>query len=258
MGDILLLIPVMAAVFVFSFVVIGVLAAIEGIDLVDLDITDPNIPGSIIVVPTLIQQAAWVGWPLVVSRWKGLGPAKDWGLSFRWSDLGTGLGYAMVGVAAAGAAALATGALVGLEEDSAADNTAVVSNLDGSPWLIGILFAVVIGAPISEELLFRGLILRSVAKRWGSVVGVIGSLLAFVPFHIADGGLFTEGQLVLWSATGTLGVILAICALRTGRLGAPIVAHVIVNAIGSIAALGVLPGADEVALLGHLGIAGLL
>lgn len=243
MGDALMILPIMFGVLAVSFALIGVLAGIEGVELSELA-DDETLPGSMIVLPTLLQQAAWVGWPLVVSRWKGLGPAADWGWSFKPVDLGIGLGTAMIAMFVAGLVGFGVGELVGLEDESSAENTALVSDLKDSPWLWGLLFIVIIGAPLSEELLFRGLILRTVAKRWGTIVGVIVSLLAFVPMHLADGGLITgdggvtDGQIVLWATIGALGLVLAIAAVSTGRLGASIVAHMVINAIGVAGALG--------------------
>lgn len=246
MGDVLMMVPIMGAVFAVSLAIIGLLASAEGIGLDELSSMDSSeLPPSTIVVPTLIQQAAWFGWPLIVSRWKGLGAAADWGLKFEPVDLGIGLGTAMIALFMAGLGGAITSALVGLEDDSLADNTQVITDMEGTPWLWGILFIVVIGAPFSEELLFRGLILRSVAKRWGSVAGVIGSLLLFVPIHYADGGIFGPGQIVLWVSIALLGAVLAITAVVTGRLGAPIVAHILINAIGAANALGYLDGLED-------------
>ena len=186
----------------------------------------------------MIQQGAWLFWPFLVSKWKGLGVASDWGWAFKPADIGIGIGTAMIGMFAAGLVAAGTTALVGLEDESLAENTAIITDMEGSPWLYGILFVVVIGAPVSEEMLFRGLILRSVEKRWGSVAGVIGSLLVFVPIHFADGGILGPGQIVLWASIATLGAVLAIAAVKTRRLAAPIIAHVLINGIASAGALG--------------------
>lgn len=239
MGDALLVLPLMVVVIMVSIVVVVVLAVVEGLG-IDA-IGDPDIAviaPSMLVIPTLIQQAAWTAWPFVVSKWKGLGPASDWGWAFKPVDLGIGLGTAMIAMFAAGLGATVTSALVDLEDDSLAENTQIINDLEGSPWLYGLLFAVVIGAPVSEELLFRGLILRSVQKRWGPVAGVIGSLLVFVPIHFADGGIFSAGQLVLWVSIAALGAVLAVTAVMTKRLAAPIIAHMIINAVASAGALG--------------------
>jgi membrane protease YdiL (CAAX protease family) len=180
----------------------------------------------------------WFGWPFVVSKWKGLGPASDWGWAIKVSDIGVGVGVAFIATFAAGLVATGVGALVDLQDEDLAENTQILNDLEGSPWLYGLLFAVVIGAPFSEELLFRGLLQRSIQKRFGVVVGVIGSLLVFVPIHLADGGVFGAGQIVLWASIATLGAALGITAAVTGRLAAPIIAHVIINGLASARALG--------------------
>ncbi|MEM9565130.1 MAG: CPBP family intramembrane glutamic endopeptidase [Actinomycetota bacterium] len=245
MGDVLLAVPLTIVVLLVGFVVLAVLASIEGISLDDLA-DDAPLPGSMLVIPTLIQQAAWFGWPFVVSRWKGLGPAADWGWAFKPADIGIGFGTALIGLFAAGAVGTGTAALVDLEDDEAAENTALLTDLEGSPWLWGVIFMVVIGAPFAEEVLFRGLVLRAVAKRWGVVAGVIGSLLTFVPIHFADGGVFvdgrfaiTDGQIVLWATIAALGLVLAVVTVRTERLAAAIVAHILINGVGVIGALEV-------------------
>lgn len=239
MGDVLLVVPIMGLVFMVSFAIWAILAAVEGIDFADIGSSESaDLPASIVVVPTLIQQLAWFGWPFVVSRWKGLGSASDWGWSFKPVDIGIGAGTAMIAMFAAGLVAAGTSALIGLEDQTLAENTRFLTDLKGSPWLYALLFVVVIGAPFSEELLFRGLVLRSVQKRWGTVAGVIGSLVLFVPVHLADGGVFSDGQIVLWLSIATLGTALAIAAVVTERLAAPIIAHVIINGLASAGALG--------------------
>lgn len=245
MGDALLMVPIMALVLAVSFGVIAVLAIFEGVGFEDLGNDPADLPASMLVIPTLIQQFAWFGWPFIVSKWKGLGPAKDWGWAFKPVDLGIGVGTAMIALFVAGIAATVTSALVGLEDESLAENTQILTDFEDSPWLYALLFIVVVGAPFSEEILFRGLIMRSIQKRWGVVAGVIGSLLIFVPIHIADGGLFTGGQLVLWASIASLGAVLSIAAVKTERLAAPIIAHMIINGIGSAGALGYFDGITD-------------
>jgi membrane protease YdiL (CAAX protease family) len=242
MGDVLAMIPIMAVVLAVSLALLVLLAAIEGIGFDEFGSMETSeLPPSMVVLPTMLQQVAWFGWPFVVSRWKGLGPASDWGWAFKPIDLGIGLGVAMIAMFLAGLGATITSALVGLEDESLAENTQIINDLEGSPWLWGLLFALVVGAPFSEELLFRGLILRSVAKRWGNVAGVVGSLLLFVPIHLADSGI-GAGQVVLWVSIALLGLVLAVTAVVTERLAAPILAHMIINAIGAGGALGYLGG----------------
>lgn len=86
--------------------------------------------------------------------------------------------------------------------------------------VLGVL--VVVGAPVVEELFFRGLLLRSLARRFGTGWAVPGSALLFGLAH------YEPLQLLALLA---FGVVLAVLAVRTGRLGPGIFAHAAFNAI---------------------------
>jgi membrane protease YdiL (CAAX protease family) len=85
---------------------------------------------------------------------------------------------------------------------------------------------VIVGAPVVEELFFRGLVLRSLQRRFGDGWAVAGSAVAFGLAH------FEPLQL---PALVVLGVVLGVLALRTGRLGPGMFAHGAFNAITIIA-----------------------
>ena len=231
-GDALMVIPIIAVV---SFLaVIAVFAIGDGTT--GGDATD--LPIWAIAVFTLLQQCALLLWPFVVSRRKGLGPAADWGFDFKLEDLGIGLGVSMIAMFSAGIAAAIAAALVGLGDETDGENLQLLTDAEGSPWIWTLVYTVVVVAPVAEEVLFRGLILQAFKKRFGAVIAVIVSVVAFAPLHIADGGFFSAGQVVLLAAIGTLAVVFAVTALVTGRLAASIIAHMIVNAVGVATALG--------------------
>lgn len=81
--------------------------------------------------------------------------------------------------------------------------------------------AVVIGAPIIEELFYRGLMMRAFEHRFGVVVAVIASSAWFGATHF---------QPLQFPALAAFGAVLALLTVRTGRLGAAIWAHVSFNA----------------------------
>ncbi|HSS12206.1 MAG TPA: CPBP family intramembrane glutamic endopeptidase [Acidimicrobiales bacterium] len=88
---------------------------------------------------------------------------------------------------------------------------------------ITILFLfLAVGAPLVEELFFRGLLQRSLARRFGPVVAVCGSATIFGLAH------FEPLQL---PALILFGLVLGLLAQRTGRLGPGIVAHATFNAV---------------------------
>ena len=96
----------------------------------------------------------------------------------------------------------------------------------GTTWGWLVLIGPVIGAPIVEELAFRGFlqsaVLRLVGKAW---VGIVLVSIVFTAFHIP----VIKGQ---WHALATLFVlslILGISFERTKRIGVPILLHALFN-----------------------------
>lgn len=86
-----------------------------------------------------------------------------------------------------------------------------------------VLFAlvVIVGAPIAEELFFRGLVLRAVEKRFGTTIGLIGSSVAFGATHL---------QALQFPALTAAGLLFGWLAVRYDRLGPAILCHMAFNA----------------------------
>ncbi|HJV09715.1 MAG TPA: CPBP family intramembrane glutamic endopeptidase, partial [Acidimicrobiales bacterium] len=95
------------------------------------------------------------------------------------------------------------------------------------PAFLGLVLSVAVGAPLVEELFFRGLLLRSLQRRMGNVPAIA---LSAVAFGIAHGSALPVDAVVLVMISLTVfGAILATLAIRTGRLGPSIVAHAVFN-----------------------------
>ena len=105
-----------------------------------------------------------------------------------------------------------------------------MSNLKASRQLAGLAgwlllcLAIGVGAPIVEEVCFRGLFWGSLAKRGISPWWVtIWTALAFAVFHLEP---------VRMPLLFVTGLLLGYLRQRTGRLGAPILAHMVNNSVG--------------------------
>jgi membrane protease YdiL (CAAX protease family) len=86
-----------------------------------------------------------------------------------------------------------------------------------------LVLVVVVGAPLVEEIVYRGLLQRSLAGRFGrSAAWVLGAAL-FAGIHLQAVEL--PGLLVA-------GLVFGAGLLLTGRLGASVLAHVAFNAAG--------------------------
>ena len=176
------------------------------------------------------QAGLWtgmVGTALVASRRKGAGTlAEDFGFRARGIDVGIGL---LVGLAVQllvlPVVAYVMRPLLGEPEVSGP----VQELLDRAQGLafLGLILSVAVGAPLVEELFFRGLLLRSLQRRMSNIPAIAFSSVAF---GIAHGSALPLKAVALVMVSLTLfGAILAALAIRTGRLGPSIVAHSVFN-----------------------------
>lgn len=85
---------------------------------------------------------------------------------------------------------------------------------------------IVLGAPLAEEALFRGLILRGFALRYGATKGVLYSALLFGLIHMNPWQL---------PAGLVVGVFYGWLTMRTGSLWPPIFAHFLHNLSATLA-----------------------
>ena len=100
-------------------------------------------------------------------------------------------------------------------------------------WLIALVAGLV--APVCEELLFRGLLLRALRRRVSPIMAVTISALAFALAHpMLDP---TIGTLAVVPALFALGAISAVYAIRRGDLSMSIMLHVGFNLLTTVSAL---------------------
>jgi uncharacterized protein len=114
-------------------------------------------------------------------------------------------------------------------QESTAPDQVASQSLSTAGWLISVAFAVVV-APITEELLFRGLLFRSIRDRAGFWVGAIVSAVVFGLAHYEPDAW--QNTLLLQSTMVFTGLALAWIYQRRGNLLPCIAAHMMFNAIG--------------------------
>ena len=155
-----------------------------------------------------------------VGRALGLGPP-------RWSDLGRVVGWAVlllvVQVVTVSVLVQLVPGLRGVSPDN-------VSFVRDEPWVSVVVLALlaVVVAPVVEELLFRGVVLRGLMLRTGFWPAALVSSVCFGLLHATAVGL--DG-LPIVLATGVFGLGLCVLTRRTGRLGPGIGVHALRNAV---------------------------
>jgi membrane protease YdiL (CAAX protease family) len=175
-----------------------------------------------------------------LSRTRGTGQlAKDFGFRARPRDLGWGV---LTVVAYYIAFFIVIAVILSVTADVPTGNV----ELGNEVWQNVVLgVTVIVFAPIVEELIFRGLVMRSIRKavlgrspveasenrRHAAVqVSIVVSAMVFAALHLYEAPDLVSG-VVLGLAAFIIGLMLGFVATRTGRLGPGIVAHVIINTL---------------------------
>jgi uncharacterized protein len=161
-----------------------------------------------------------------VARAKGLGTLRqDFGLVVRFRDWPWLAAGVLVQVASIGIIQVLEEVAGGLQQQQAADT---VKDAQG-PELVLVVIGVALFAPVVEELLFRGLLLRALLRRTSSVTAVVVSSVVFAAVHLLDPSTIT-----LMTPLLLLAVIAGIRAVRTGDLSQSILLHVGFNLLSAI------------------------
>lgn len=115
----------------------------------------------------------------------------------------------------------------------------ILRQADGaaSRWALGIGIAFL--APVTEELMFRGVLLYRVVRTRGRTVGLAVSTLVFAVLHAASLGGDSAERMLRAAAVALpqlflVGIVLGRQALRHGRLGPPIFTHIGFNLLAVI------------------------
>ena len=216
-----------ALAIVGSSIVASVVLAATGRQPEDQD----DLPLSLVLITQLGLWAGLFGVPWIITRLKGRGLVADLRLRFEWRDIWRG----------APAGALLQLAVIPLlywplldvlgktTEDVEGPARELTDRADGAIGVVLLVLIVGIGAPIVEEVFYRGFLQGALRKRGlppGIAIAVSSTLFGLSHFE-----LLQLPALVLF------GALAGVLYHRTGRLGPPIVAHLAFNMVTVIALL---------------------
>lgn len=165
---------------------------------------------------------------VLVSKYKGRGSLSlDFGVAVRaryWWALIVGFGLQFV----LGALVFPLMSLVDNEKQSVVEE---LRDSSGAKLAVLVITAGLL-APVFEEILFRGLLLRSLQRRLTPELAIAIQALVFAGIHLTDPSL---GTLAVVPALYALGVISGIAAVRVGDLSVSIPLHVGFNLVTILA-----------------------
>lgn len=167
-----------------------------------------------------------IWWWFATNRW-GSGDARnDVGFTPRWSDLGWGPLIWLATIAVQVAVATIVLAL----DVPLANNTDDVGELTSDrTYAVAIVITAVVAAPLVEELVFRGIVLRSLLSVTPAPVAVIGQGVLFGVAHVDP--VRGVGNIGLAMVLSGVGVSFGVAAYLLRRIGPTMVAHAIFNGV---------------------------
>jgi membrane protease YdiL (CAAX protease family) len=183
--------------------------------------------------PTLFGSMWWAS--RRISRKYGSGDMRrDYGWRrFHRSDIGWGLLAAFAALVAQG--------IIGTvlrSDDTKYQDAVFGSNHPSTLLLVTMGVATIVGAPLFEELMFRGAIMQAVFARFSEVPGLLLQGAIFALYHVVG----APDLIRLWYLTPlfVVGVIFGFAARRTGRLATSQIAHAAMNTVAFIGLIATL------------------
>ena len=204
---------------------VSTILAIVAIGLIDqdIDLEDPSLE-----ITAILQSALWIG-TLGIPLWLYYSKGVSWrqfGWRFKRSDIFKGL---LIGLGTQIAAGLLYLPLYVISDDIDVSEPAkeLVDKATGLGVFL-LFLVVVVGAPVVEEIFYRGLTLKAFEKKMGGRLALVASSLLFAVAHL---------QFVQFPALFLFGFVAAYLARKYDRLGRAVWAHVGFNATTVIALL---------------------
>ncbi len=167
-----------------------------------------------------------VWWWFSMRRWGSGDRRRDVGLTTKWSDLGWG---PLIWLATIFTQVALT-AIVLFLDVPISNNTDDISELTADrTYTVAIVITAVIAAPLVEELVFRGIVLRSLLSVVAPPVAIVGQGVLFGVAHVDP--TRGTGNIGLAIVLSSVGVSFGFAAYLLRRIGPTIVAHAIFNGI---------------------------
>ena len=190
-----------------------------------------------LIIGALSSWIGLAGWPIIATLWRGNGPRLDLGLTLTWANVRWGVLAGLVGLVLAGIAAGLTMLVFGDFTSAAGELAEQLIQQSGPVAWVAFGLLVLIGAPIAEEIAFRGLMFSALLKRgvkpW---LVIVLTSAAFALFHLEPTRIF-----LLF----VIGLVLGFVRYRTNSVGTAIVAHAVNNAPAALLVMFGLPDLPE-------------
>ncbi|MEM8620624.1 MAG: type II CAAX endopeptidase family protein [Actinomycetota bacterium] len=176
---------------------------------------------------TAVGYVPSIAWCVYASRRWGSGHLRrDAGLTPRWSDLGWA---PVIWLATLGVQAVVIGVVMAVDIPISSNTDGVTELQADRTYVVAIVIAAVIAAPLVEEIVFRGVVMRALLSK-----------MAVVPTLAIQGVLFGLAHIDPVRGVGNVGLVIVLSAVGCSfgaaaywlrRIGPTVVAHAIYNGV---------------------------
>lgn len=176
-------------------------------------------------IVAVLQVPLWAGYlggPILVTRLKGRGPVEDLGARIEGRDVVPGLLLGVVTQLVVIPVVYWLVILRFVDGDLSGPAEDLIERADDPVGIALLLLITVVGAPLVEELFFRGFLLRGLQRRIGTTWALLASSVVFAGVHL---------QGLQFPALFIFGLLAGWLTVRSGRLGPAWAAHVGFNAV---------------------------
>jgi membrane protease YdiL (CAAX protease family) len=177
-----------------------------------LALTDSD--AAVLIVVSLATALAVFAMAQWLSRRHGTGRVtRDFGVHLRAIDVARAVGFAVLTQIVVLVVGVGVGAI---DEDFAGGNLQDVDLGADKAATVVLVIAAVVVAPLTEETVFRGILLQALRSRLATRVAIAVQAAAFGLVHL---GAYGARNVSVFLGTAAIGVVLGVIAVRDGRLG---------------------------------------
>ena len=188
-----------------------------------------------LLVLLVAQDGAMIAWLVYVARRKGLGSlGADFGFTLvpRQGSPWSGIPWFFLGVGIQVVALVPVQLLVEIHGEAAKQDVVRVADTSSGIEVPLVILAVAALAPIAEELLFRGALLRALMRKTTPGWAVFVAAAVFGLVHVI--GDPSIGSLIALPVIVLLGLVCGYQAVITGDLCRPIMLHMGFNTLSAV------------------------
>ena len=186
----------------------------------------PSAPGLSLSEALILQMPLWLGllvFPWLLARHRRISFAGATAFTQKASDIPFGLAVgAAAQIVAVPLLYLALSPLID-RDDLSGPARSLTDRANDPLGILLLILIVLIGAPLVEEIFFRGVLFATLRDRCSPWLMLAITSLVFMAFHV--------GQWLQFPGLLLFGVLAGLMYYKTGRLGAAIWAHVGFNAV---------------------------